>query len=280
MVYASPIDEGWATGHFYDRLGTPYYLSPDKVQSDYAPVRFARELKLFRRFCRQGTVLDVGCSTGAFLFQLQSRYAGAYELMGTDVAGPALDYAEKMGIPVLRQPFLSADFGGRRFSAVTFWAVLEHLAQPREFLLKAASLLEPAGFCFILVPNFRSLATRCLGGNYRYIFPQHINYFTPVTLRRLAGQVHELRPVFAGSMHFNPVVLWQDWRRGSAFVANEERAALLKRTTALKQNPILGPLKLALAGLESGLGWLNLADNLVLVLQRAVDTARSTIAGV
>ena len=76
MVHARTVDPQLASGEFYDRLSAPYYLSPDKLQSDYAPVRFARELRLFRRWCRQGDVLDVGCSTGAFLYQLQR--GGAY----------------------------------------------------------------------------------------------------------------------------------------------------------------------------------------------------------
>ena len=42
MIYANPIEEGWATGLFYDQLAAPFYLSPDKVESDYSPVRFTR----------------------------------------------------------------------------------------------------------------------------------------------------------------------------------------------------------------------------------------------
>src|SRR5256885_4874401 len=70
MVYANPIELELASGKFYDRLGAPFYLSPNKLESDYAPVRFERELRLFRAYCQGGTVLDVGCSTGAFLCQL------------------------------------------------------------------------------------------------------------------------------------------------------------------------------------------------------------------
>src|SRR3954451_11569827 len=42
MVYASPVGEEFISGLFYDRLGTPFYLSPDKLESDYSPVRFER----------------------------------------------------------------------------------------------------------------------------------------------------------------------------------------------------------------------------------------------
>src|SRR5216117_3295757 len=78
MVYANPVEPELASGQFYDRIGVPFYLSPDKLEGDYAPVRFERELRLFRRYCPGGAALDVGCSTGAFLFQLNNRYPGDY----------------------------------------------------------------------------------------------------------------------------------------------------------------------------------------------------------
>jgi hypothetical protein len=71
------------------------------------------------------------------------------------------------------------------------------------------------------------------------------------------------------STHFNPIVIWQDLREKNLEVSNEERARLLKRTTALKQNPILKPVKGLYRFCEAVLGKLNLADNLVVVLRRS-----------
>src|SRR4051812_28354325 len=124
MVYAESVPEELASGRFYERR--PFYLSPAKLESDYAPIRFERELRVFRAWCRAGAVLDVGCSTGGFLHQLQSRYPDAYQVLGADVPGAALAYAESRGLPVLREGFLDLDLGPRRFDAITFWAVLEH----------------------------------------------------------------------------------------------------------------------------------------------------------
>jgi 2-polyprenyl-3-methyl-5-hydroxy-6-metoxy-1,4-benzoquinol methylase len=265
MVWLSPVPPEYASGEFYDHAAG-YYLSPAKLESDYAPVRFARELALFHRHCPGGRVLDVGCSTGAFLHQLQQRFPGAYHVVGTDVSGPPLDYAESRGVPVIRGDFLTHDFGGDRFHAITFWAVLEHLARPDQFLERAASLLDAGGRCFVLVPNFRSAAVRLLGRKYRYIYPQHLNYFTSATLGRLVQQQFTI--LETRTMHFNPVVIWQDWRRGGREVPNPERAALLQRTTRLKQHPLLAPLRWAYLAVEKALGSAGLADNLAMVLKR------------
>ena len=70
------------------------------------------------------------------------------------------------------------------------------------------------------------------------------------------------------STHFNPVVIWQDWRGGGKEVSNRERAQLLRRTTSYKQDPLLRPVKALYAFTERTLGVLNLADNLAMVLQR------------
>ncbi len=268
FTFASPLPPE-ADARHYDQLGRPFYLSPDKLAGDYAAVRFQRELRLLRRFCPEGDLLDVGCSTGAFLFQLHQRHAGQYRGTGIDVSRAALEYAASRGVEVLPHSFLDHDFGSRRFDAITFWAVVEHLPAPVAFLRRAAELLRPGGHCFVLVPNLDSLATRLLGARYRYILPQHVNYFTSATLVRLLESCGDLAVVAAGTSHFNPVVLWQDWRRGTdAEVPDADRAALLRRTTRLKQAAWATPARWALAGLEHALAAAGLADNLWAVARR------------
>ena len=269
MVYVNPVSSEFASGQYYDAAGTDFYLSPAKLESDYADVRFERELKLFRRWCSTGAVLDVGCSSGAFLYQLNRRFPGAYQVLGTDVSGPPLDYAESRGVPVARGDFLQLDLRGRRFDVITFWAVLEHLSEPAAFVARAADLLAPGGVCLVLVPNLESLAARWLGSRYRYIYPQHLNYFTRRTLRQLVAPRFELVKTY--STHFNPILVWQDWRGGGAEVSNTQRAALLQRTTAYKRNPLLKPLKAVYQLSETVLGAFNLADNLVAVMRRGTE---------
>ena len=310
MVYANPMPAGMASGAFYDAAGKDYYLSPAKLESDYADVRFQRELKLFREFCPRGAVLDVGCSSGAFLFQLRKRWPSDYEILGTDVSGAPLDYAESRGVPVARGSFLELDFDGRnkptpdpsqegsdkptphpseegsgarsfvplqggvrggfsgkeKFDAVTFWAVIEHLAEPKRFLQKAHALLKPDGLCFVLVPNLSSLAVRVLGAKYRYVYPQHLNYFSARTLRKFAGP--HFTCVEVRTTHFNPIVIWQDFRNQGRDVSNVERAELLKRTTRYKQSTAMRPLKGLYRATEKIHGSLKLADNLAVVLRK------------
>jgi 2-polyprenyl-3-methyl-5-hydroxy-6-metoxy-1,4-benzoquinol methylase len=266
MLFANPAPADFASGDYYDRSAAGYYLSAAKLESDYAAVRFERELRLFHRHCKSGAVLDVGCSTGAFLHQLQQRFPRDYEVCGTDASGPALEYAASQGVSVVRGDFLKQDFAGKQFDAVTFWAILEHLLEPRGFLEKAWTVLKPNGLCFVLVPNMQSLAARMLAARYRYIYPQHLNYFTATTLTRIFAT--QFKVVERDSTHFNPLIIWQDWRRRGAEISNEERAQLLQRTTSYKQKASLAPARFVYRFMEKTLGVFNLADNLTLVLRK------------
>jgi 2-polyprenyl-3-methyl-5-hydroxy-6-metoxy-1,4-benzoquinol methylase len=268
MTYADPVAADLASGKYYDGLGDSFYLSPDKLESDYAAVRFERELRIFRSYCPAGAVLDVGCSTGAFLYQLKTRFPQDYTVVGTDVTRAALQHARQQGLEILEGQFLAHDFGARQFEAVTFWAVLEHLVEPRQFLAKATQLLKPRGHAFILVPNLHSLAVRLLGAKYRYLMPDHVNYFTAASLTRLLRQFPELELRAIRTTHFNPLVIWQDYRGAGRPVPDADRARLLKKTTRYKQNPWLKPLKglyRAAEALLAAIGW---ADNLVAVVHK------------
>jgi predicted SAM-dependent methyltransferase len=66
---------------------------------------------------------------------------------------------------------------------------LEHESQPLLFLKQLYRTLTPNGEVLIKVPNFsswnRKIRNRSWSG---FRFPDHVNYFTPETLKRLAQQ--------------------------------------------------------------------------------------------
>lgn len=267
MVFANPVAANLIDGRFYEQEAS-YYLSPEKLAGDFSPVRFTRELALFRRHCASGSVLDVGCNTGAFLHRLLNVHPDDYEALGLDVSGPALNHAARLGLRTLAVPFALHDFQEASFDAITFWAVLEHVDQPLSFLRKAATLLKPGGHCFVLVPNIGSLAFRLLGKRYRYVMPEHLNYFRKASLRRLVDSAPDLRLVDMRTTHFNPIVLWQDLFRPENGVSASNRAALLNTTNSWKTNPRLPLAHWMYARLEHLLGIVGWADNITAVLQR------------
>jgi 2-polyprenyl-3-methyl-5-hydroxy-6-metoxy-1,4-benzoquinol methylase len=265
MIFAAEAPSEFAGGEFYQTTGSAFYSSEDKLAGDYSPVRYTREIKLLHRFCPKGRVLDVGCSTGGFLYYLRERFPADYQVTGTDVAAGALEIAASKGIPVIAENFLTLETP--EYDAITFWAVLEHIARPADFLQKAHALLGPGGYCFALVPNFRSLAVRILGAKYRYILPQHLNYFSLKTLVQLI-ESRGFQVVHSTTTHFNPVVILQDLRSKTGWVPDQDRAALLVKTNSLKSNPMLAPARACYRLAERFLGAFGLADNAVVIARK------------
>jgi 2-polyprenyl-3-methyl-5-hydroxy-6-metoxy-1,4-benzoquinol methylase len=268
MIYVRRVEIAFAEGSFYETEGAEFYLSENKLRGDFSAERYRREIALLRRHVKRGAVLDVGCSTGGFLFNLDRSYPGDYQIFGTDVPSAATRHAETKGVTVLPGDFLSAG-QDLQFDAITFWAVLEHVAAPKDFLIQAERLLKPGGVCIVLVPNIRSLAVRFVGARYRYILPQHLNYFARDTLTRLVASTG-LRVFQTTTMHFNPVVIWQDRTNASGVVSDSKRAELLTKTNALKERSGLLPLRMGYAASEKLLACLGLADNVVVVGKRIV----------
>lgn len=62
---------------------------------------------------------------------------------------------------------------------------LEHDIRPRDILNEAHRVLKKDGLLLIKVPNYGSLNRRLVGKKWcGFRFPEHVNYFTPRTLRR------------------------------------------------------------------------------------------------
>lgn len=101
-----------------------------------------------------GTLLDIGCGTGNFL--AAARDAG-YAVTGTELDRNAARFArERLGLPRILDLTISAYAranDAERFDVVTFFEVLEHQADPRDFLKHAKACLKANGCIALSVPN-------------------------------------------------------------------------------------------------------------------------------
>lgn len=139
-----------------------------------------------------GRCLDIGCGDGDFLNCMKSR---GWDIAGTEIAGPAYDRASSR-FP--NRIFCIEDFSNldckRKFHAITFWQVFEHLENPRDVLNKCKKLIEPNGVIAIGVPNPESLQSNFGGKNWLHLDPpRHLHLMDADALEKLANECGFIR---------------------------------------------------------------------------------------
>jgi 2-polyprenyl-3-methyl-5-hydroxy-6-metoxy-1,4-benzoquinol methylase len=141
------------------------------------------------------SILDIGAGGGHFVFACKKR---GYFTEGIEISEPSVKFAkENFGIELKKVDFTKF-FPKKKYDIITFWGVIEHLFNPREFIKKADSLLVPKGIVIIQGPNFYSLSTAIQksfsDSVIRHLDPlSHIQIFTENSLSWLLLQ-HGLTP--------------------------------------------------------------------------------------
>ncbi len=163
--------------------------------SDYAasePVlrhEFSRVADVLRRYCKPGArLLEIGCAYGFFLKEARRDF----EVHGLEIAQEAVEACHLAGLVEVHQG--SADEPTlRRFGeldAIVMLDVIEHLPDPVSTLEACARQLTPGGTVMITTGDFSAALARLAGPHWRLMTPpQHLWYFTPESLRRIAGRL-------------------------------------------------------------------------------------------
>jgi 2-polyprenyl-3-methyl-5-hydroxy-6-metoxy-1,4-benzoquinol methylase len=137
-------------------------------------------------------ILDVGCGGGALLQEFKNA---GWEVNGTDVSPEFAHMAQALGIPVVVGDATSIDLPVRHFDLITMSHVVEHFVDPLEVLAHCARWLRGGGAVALETPNWKGIGALVRGSKWSHIIPpEHLNYFTPKSLRRLALRAGLARP--------------------------------------------------------------------------------------
>lgn len=102
-----------------------------------------------------GTLLDVGCSYGAFL-EMAAEYG--WTPLGVDLSRKAVEYARReRGLNVIHGTLEAAALPGESVQAITLWDVIEHLDRPLDTLRELRRILAPGGVLMLFTINQQSL---------------------------------------------------------------------------------------------------------------------------
>jgi 2-polyprenyl-3-methyl-5-hydroxy-6-metoxy-1,4-benzoquinol methylase len=155
-------------------------------------------------------VLEVGCATGYVSKVLTER---ACRVIGIEIdpeaATKAKEFCEDVVVADIETLDLVETFGERRFDAILFGDVLEHLKDPLTVLRGTRPLLDLGGFVVTSLPNIAhgSVRLSLLRGQFEYhdvglLDETHLRFFTKASIEKLfvdAGLVVvEMRRTRAG----------------------------------------------------------------------------------
>ncbi len=153
------------------KLRTMLYISKFSFLVDWNPRRDLDALKV-AKFDKSKTLLDVGCGSAAGLVH-DLRDLG-YNATGVDPYISA-DVKDRFGYSVLKKTIFELE---GQYDLVLFRHSLEHIANPKEVIFKARSLLAPGGQCVICVPVV-GWAWKIYGSNWVQLdAPRHLCIYT------------------------------------------------------------------------------------------------------
>ncbi len=172
-----------------------YYASWDMTQGENPAtakmkrLTFKRRLDELRRFVKSGNILDIGTATGFFLDEVAMD--AAFVPYGVEVSEYAGKIAqEKFGVDKVHIGIVETHpFQPESFAAVTMSDLIEHVQDPRRVLHTVYSLLQPGGVAMIMTPDSSSLTHNLMGSRWTHYKLEHLYYFSPEAMRKLAVDV-------------------------------------------------------------------------------------------
>jgi 2-polyprenyl-3-methyl-5-hydroxy-6-metoxy-1,4-benzoquinol methylase len=187
LIFVDPIPELSLLANHYD---AGYYAGWLGNQREERRRMWQRRLKTIERRFRTGSLLDVGCATGAFLQLAQNS---GWEIRGTEYSTYAAKFARGLlKVDIYCGHLMDAHYEASFFDVVTFWHVLEHVNDPMRYLQEARRILKPSGLLVIAVPNVNDyvmqIAYRIVKGRPLKLFSKddreiHLYHFSAETLR-------------------------------------------------------------------------------------------------
>ncbi len=134
-------------------------------------------------------LLDVGCSSGAFL---ESARALGLSARGVEPAPSAAASARAKGLDVVTGTLASAGFEPDSFDAVTLFEVIEHLQDALSLAHDVFRVLRPGGLWLIGTANAASWTAALMGARWQYLniasHGGHVSFFCPQSIAVLAGR--------------------------------------------------------------------------------------------
>lgn len=162
----------------------------------------------------KGSILDIGCGTGAFLDTM--RTAG-WHIAGLEPDEPARARASELYNISPQAPARLFELAAGSYHAITMWHVLEHVHELHAYIKQIEKLLAPQGRAFIAVPNYTSKDADIYKEHWAaYDVPRHLYHFSPQSMEDLLSQhgltLRAVKPMWFDSFYVS--MLSEQYKNG------------------------------------------------------------------
>jgi ubiquinone/menaquinone biosynthesis C-methylase UbiE len=201
----------------YPRDAQYIYDEPGPIQVDPELPHIQRRVRDILRWQRPpGRALDIGCGKGEVSLALAQR---GFQCTGLDMKERIISHLqrEQPSVRWLRAMTDELEKMGEQFDVISMYHVLEHITDPVASLKGILRLARAGALAVIEVPNVGGLEARIKGRRWHYYKVDHVTYFRPSDLRRIATLVDADVLEVRGYQHFSHPqnVLWKDVIKGA-----------------------------------------------------------------
>lgn len=203
VVFADPAPEAEWLQHAYAEASFESFTEARSAARTYA--RYLRST--FDRIPERRRALDIGTGDGAFLGELLA--AGFREVSGIEPSSQAIAHAPPHIRPLIRQgTFGPGSLEGSGYSIITCFQTLEHVSGPAELVATAAAALVSGGAFCAVTHSTRALAVRLLGDSSPVFDVEHLQLFSPGSIRRLLERAGLSNVSVRALVNSYPVAYW------------------------------------------------------------------------
>ena len=191
-LFLDPMPGPHELPHFYPQ---DYWWSDSpstlrRLEAVYRRIALRDHVAFIRRIfpipgdSRPLRLLDVGCGSATLLRLLRER---GFDVLGFDQSDKAAAIGKAEGVEVLTGARLQdGNFTDSSFHVVSLFHVLEHVPDPRDWLVEVRRILCSGGRLVIQVPNIDCWQFRLCGVRWRGLdVPRHVINYSSHTVRRL-----------------------------------------------------------------------------------------------
>lgn len=191
-IYASPRPTQEILKEYYQKSKNYQfwnkYVFPTSEKARREKI-FKPRVDLLIKYCKlsgikSGTLIEVGAGFGTFCEEVKSRNFFK-RVIGIEPIPDLAESCRKKGIEIIEKPVEEVKLKSIKADVIASFETLEHLFNPRDFILSCSKLLKKGGLLVLSCPNMFGFDTLVLREMSKSVGGEHINMFNPESIKIL-----------------------------------------------------------------------------------------------